>query len=61
MICRSSTIVALPSSCLSSLVAKMMSWCEATAGFADVALSDVADKRVMKKRHEKVLPPGSYF
>ena len=41
------------SSCLSSLVAKMMSWCEAiasTAGFADVALSDVADKRVMKKR-----------
>ena len=35
------------------LVAKMMSWCEAiasTARFADVALSDVADKRVMKKR-----------
>ena len=34
-------------------MAKMMSWCEAiasTAGFADVALSDVADKRVMKKR-----------
>ena len=48
---------------LSSLVAmrqSMMSWCEAkpiasTAGFADVALSDVADERVMKKRPQNRL------